>query len=400
MAKYCMYCGEELNDDDRFCYKCGEKVPDIPRAEEDPPVRNAEPPQTRSAGPVWDDSETVIQSGDGIPSESGAVPVENGAYSPETGTAAPVVPFGDIRMPETEEEHFFPDGGGELAVDLAAPSAFPDKGEPSLPAFGPQGWTAGVIGSLFGGLGSLLGGVFKIFTHARALLFTAAISALWIWLDRQRSLGNTGDLVENLGLLTYAFGGDGDTVMQTVGGALGKGVVGAGFCTVLYGGIGKLVRGIKNIFVQPGFNLGAAMIGFSLAAIAYQFTAGFAGEEGFMVGAMGAMMSLEALSLNKGFLVNLSAAFSSRKTGDGGKLLLPGRFKGFLTGAAAGFAGWAALCGTGTSDGWGEGFADMLYSSFDLDLPEGLIPYLVPVLILLVGLIVNAVGKGRKGENA
>ena len=42
----------------------------------------------------------------------------------------------------------------------------------------------------------------------------------------------------------------------------------------------------------------------------------------------------------------------------------------------------------------------MLYSSFDIDLPEGLIPYLVPVLILLVGLIVNAVGKGRKGENA
>ena len=104
------------------------------------------------------------------------------------------------------------------------------------------------------------------------------------------------------------------------------------------------------------------------------------------------MISLEALSVNKGCLVNLSAAFSYRKDGKSGKQLLPGRFKGFLTGVAAGFAGWAVLCGTGAAKNLVEG----LVSIIGADLPEGLVPYLIPILLLIVGIVVNAVGKGTK----
>ncbi len=378
MAKYCVNCGNMLQDGDRFCDKCGTAVRnDTPAPAVRPPARQDRTAETQP-----------LQA----PPQRAFSP-----YQTADRTVATAEDTLEEDLPEINREHFFPSGGGELVVNLSSPRRANAK-TPALPSFGPQGWTSGVVGTLFGGLGSLLTGFFKVFAHARALIFTAAISALWIWLNHQRVTGNTDELVENLSRLTYAIGGTEGSVVEMIGGALGKGVVGAGLCSVLYGGIAKLFRGVKNIFAQPGFNLGAAMIGFSLAAAAYQFTAGFAEEDGFMVGLMGAMLSLEALDGKKGFLPKLSAAFSSRKVGTSGKELLSGRFKGFLTGAAAGFVGWGVLCGTGSAEEGGDWIADTLYSSFDLDLPEGLIPYLIPVLLLLVGLILNAVGKGRRDD--
>ena len=380
MARYCTQCGNLLRDTDRFCERCGAPVPN-----------DAPSPSARRTAPQDRTARTRPLE---APPQRTFSPY---AAERTVNTASDV--FGED-LPEIEREHFFPSDGGELIVDLSSPRSAAGKaaGQSDRPSFGPQGWTGGVVGTLFGGLGSLLTGFFKAFAHARALIFTAAISALWIWLNHQRVTGNADELVENLSLLTYAVGGTEGSVPEMIGGALGKGIVGAGLCSVLYGGIAKLFRGVKNIFTQPGFNIGAAMIGSSLAAAAYQFTAGFAGEEGFMVGLMGAMLSLEALDLQKGFLPNLSAAFSTRRVGKNGKQLLPGRFKGFLTGAAAGFVGWGVLCGTGRAEEGGEWIADTLYSSFDLDLPEGLVPYLIPVLLLLVGLILNAVGKGRRAD--
>lgn len=281
----------------------------------------------------------------------------------------------------------------------------PGAAEPVSPAyaFGPAGYPTGKIKGtaavLFSQIGRMIGGMFKIFTKFKALLFTAAISALWIWLNHLRLLDGLDGVFAVLAKVTYSRGGTGGTILQIIGGTIGKGVGGAALCSILYGGIGKAVRGIGNIFSEPGFNIGAALLGFGFAGIAYTFTAGFAGEDGIPVGLAGAMLSLEALSGRNGFLVDLAASFSARKVTDGratGKKLLPGRYKGFLTGSALGFPGWMLL----TIAEKAEELADGARELVPLELPDGLIPYLIPAALVLVGMILNAVGKGKGAGNA
>ena len=66
--------------------------------------------------------------------------------------------------------------------------------------------------------------------------------------------------------------------------------------------------------------------------------------------------------------------------------LLPGRYKGFLTGAALGFVVWMLVCVTGTDLG------ELLPS----DLSDILAHYAVPAALILIGLILNAFGKGAE----
>ena len=266
-------------------------------------------------------------------------------------------------------------------------------------AFGPSGKIRGTAAVLFSQIGRMIGGMFKIFTKFKALLFTAAISALWIWLNHLRLLDSLDGVFAVLAKVTYSRGGTGGTILQIIGGTIGKGIVGAALCSILYGGIGKAVRGVGNIFSEPGFNLGAALLGFGFSGIAYAFTAGFAGEDGIPVGIAGAVLSLEALSGRNGFLVDLAASFSARKVTDGrmtGKILLPGRYKGFLTGSVLGFPGWMLLTIAEKAEELTTGARELV----PLELPDGLIPYLVPAALLLVGMILNAIGKGKGADRA
>ena len=343
MAKFCNKCGAPLAEDGRFCERCG-----APAAQTVPTASvNARqtPPKSRSAASAFEESVRMTQG-------------------PHAAA---------VRAVGTTEER----------------------------TFGPSGWIKGTAATLFGELGNLLAGFFKLFTKPKALLFTVAISALWIWLNHMRLLEGLEGVTDILSKITYAGGGTNGSVIQIIGGTLGKGIVGAGLCSILYGGIGKMIRGIGNIFTEPGFHVGAAILGFGCAALAYQFTAGFAGAGGFMVGVAGAMMAFEALSMREGFLVNLAASFSSRKVTNGrttGKRLLPGRYKGFLTGAALGFAAWAVLCGTGIMDDLALDVWGFVWDTVSLDVPEGLVPYLLPAAFILVGLILNAFGRGKQTE--
>ena len=335
MAKFCIKCGAPLAQDDRFCERCGAPIASESEVH----------PVTRSAAPTFEDS---------------------------------------VRMHAGPEAAGVRDVGG-TAVKQGT--------------FGPEGWIKGTTATLFGELGNLLAGFFKLFTKPKALLFTVAISAVWIWLNHLRLWEGLEGFTDILSKVTYAGGGTRGSVVQIIGGTLGKGIVGAGLCSILYGGIVKMVRGIGNIFTEPGFHVGAAILGFGCAALTYQFTAGFAGSDGFMVGVAGAMTAFEALSMREGFLVNLAASFSARKITNGktsGKRLLPGRYKGFLTGTALGFAVWAILCCTGKMDDLTLDVWNFLYDTVSLDVPEGLVPYLLPAALILVGMILNTVGKGKE----
>ena len=346
-SSYCSQCGAALLDGDRFCARCG--APAVTASDNAPNVSQRQVPPRADTLSFEESVRRTVDTG-----------------APGTRAA-----------------------GGEMQPEGAAA------------AFGPQGWIQGTAATLLSGLGSLLAGFFKVFTKPKALLFTVAISALWIWLNHLRLFEGLEGITEFLSKFTYAGGGTNGSIVEIIGGTVGKGVVGAGLCSILYGGIGKMIRGIRNIFTEPGFNLGAAILGFGCAALAYQFTAGFAGAGGFMVGVAGAMMAFEALSMREGFLVNLAASFSSRKVTNGrttGKRLLPGRYKGFLTGAALGFAVWAVLCGTGIMDDLALDVWGFVWDTVSLDVPEGLVPYLLPAAFILVGLILNAFGRGKQTE--
>ncbi len=366
MARICSKCGAVLADGDRFCARCGT------------------PASANRAG-------TVRQNTGGAQNRA----------NPGTGVRQPMTQ--NIRQTARQNARQNAAPTFEESVrSTVGPSVGPTvRSAPAasapLYAFGPSGWIKGTGAVLFGQLGSMIAGVFKIFTKFKALLFTAAISALWIWLNHLRLFEGLDGIFAVLAKLTYSRGGTGGTVLEIIGGSLGKGIVGAALCSILYGGIGKMIRGIGNIFREPGFNIGAALLGFGIAAATYQFTAGFAGTDGFMVGVAGAMLSLEALSVREGFLVNLAASFSAQKVKTGqttGRRLLPGRYKGFLTGAAIGFVVWMFLClsetvGDIADEAWG-----FVWDTVSLDVPEGFTPYLIPFALILVGMILNAIGKG------
>ncbi|MCR4904772.1 MAG: zinc-ribbon domain-containing protein, partial [Clostridiales bacterium] len=208
MAKYCSKCGEALLDGDRFCARCG--TPVVSAAANAPGVPSRQtPPPSRSAVPSFEESARMTV-GTGV-----------------TGTRSV---SGEMQT------------GGSVA------------------AFGPKGWIKGTAATLLGGLGNLLVGFFKVFTKPKALLFTVAISALWIWLNHLRLFEGLEGITDFLSKFTYAGGGTNGSVVEIIGGTIGKGVVGAGLCSILYGGIGKMIRGIRNIFTEPGFNLGAAIL--------------------------------------------------------------------------------------------------------------------------------------------
>ena len=67
--------------------------------------------------------------------------------------------------------------------------------------------------------------MFKIFTKFKALLFTAAISALWIWLNHLRLLDSLDGVFAVLAKVTYSRGGTGGTILQIASlGYLGIGI--------------------------------------------------------------------------------------------------------------------------------------------------------------------------------
>ena len=144
MAKYCNKCGALLAQDDRFCSRCGAPASSVNGVQASP--------LTRSSAPTFEDS---------------------------------------VRM------YASPGAAGDRAIgDTAAKQG----------TFGPSGWIKGTTATLFGELGNLLAGFFKLFTKPKALLFTVAISALWIWLNHMRLLEGLEGVTDILSKVTYASG--------------------------------------------------------------------------------------------------------------------------------------------------------------------------------------------------
>ena len=351
MPNFCSNCGSPLREGAVFCGKCGCTVYAPPSQ----PVQQAQPvyPQQYSQ-PTYPQQYTQ--------------PTYPQQYSQPVypQPIQPAVPA----LPEFIREHTLTDNG-ELGIDLGVPkTAISEK----------IGWLTNPIGALFSGLGTLLTGPVVMFAHIKALLFTAAISALWIWLGHLAENGDTYIWTEILSVLTYAKGGTYGTTVNIIGEFFGKALVAGGLCTLLYGGIPKMAKGIKSIFTTKGFNIGSLLIGLSVAMACGKFFAGEQmGLDGIMVGISGAMCALESITQKNGFIFTLAASFSRRKQGSGKALHFP-QYKSLLAGGSLGFL---------ISSGLGAAhiyLTNMMYWVF--------------LGVFAVGVIISLLTKGKAGETA
>lgn len=283
MSNQCSFCNSPIDEDAKFCSVCGKAQP--------------------------------------------AADAELPGQQPDTADAA--------QPAETYvRELTIPEGQNEIAISLS-----------------PQGEIAAadavksLPGALLGGAGSLCGGFVRLFRNPKAAILTAVLAVLWFVLGHLIVKGKTGTVTDALSWLTYARGGLTGGASGLLGGVLGKGLVGAGFGTLLFGGGPRCFSGIGHLLKTKSMNPGSLLTGFGLAGLAYAFMAGTAGLSGTMVGISGAALALRAVTVKNGFFSSLAASLSAQKGAEGVRTVVPARFRGILAGAAAGFAVSALLCG-------------------------------------------------------
>lgn len=235
-----------------------------------------------------------------------------------------------------KSEHLIPDTEHELEIPLLSQANAAEDGVRSVKS---------PVRALLDGAGDLVKGFAGLPRNKKALILTAVLALLWIVLGHLLLKGKTGSVTELLSWLTYARGGLTGGASGLIGGCLGKAVVGAGFYTLLSGGGSQIAGGIKKLFSKKSLNPGSLLTGFGLAGLVYAFTAGAAGRGGSMVGILGALLALRASAAKTGFFSSFAASLSAKKGEGGVRAVVPARFQGILTGAAAGFALFALLAG-------------------------------------------------------
>ncbi len=275
-----------------------------------------------------------------------------------------------LGQPASAAGHAFPEGENELSFALPGAAA-------GIPAAEAQG----VFSVLAGGVRSLITGVPGLIRHIPALVLAVVLAVLWIVLGRQYALEENGTVSDILSWLTFARGGLTGGIGGLIGGTLGKGLVAAGACSLLYGGIPRTARGVKSLFAKKGTDIGSLLAGFGLAGLAYVFLAGHAGRFGSVAGLAGTGLTLQALA-GGGFFSSLTAAVSSRRGKDGVRKVNDRKFRGLLAGAAAGFFLFALTAGVLglTMTGW--------------------VWYLVPAAVAAAGIVLSVFGIGKTARLA
>lgn len=299
MSKYCRFCGSPVMENAKYCAVCGRA-----QAAADIQEPAAEQPE---------------QSGQALP-ESVAAQAENAVQQAERFVQDLVMQDGQSRIeavltPRTEVL-------SSVTENIKNP-----------------------FGALLGGARSMITGLFRLNQNKKALILSAVLALLWIVLGHLNIKGKAGAVTDVLSWLTYARGGLSGGTAGLIGGCMGKATVGAGFFAILFGGGPKIISGCKRLLNGKSINFGSMLTGFGLAGIAYAFMAGIAGRYGSMVGICGALLSFRAVTEKTGFLSSFAASFSAKKGADGAKSVVPARYQGILTGAAAGFAAFALLSG-------------------------------------------------------
>ena len=218
---------------------------------------------------------------------------------------------------------------------------------------------------------SVLSGVFKVFTWLGSFFrhpasFIPAI-LFGVMLFFARKLGDDGKTGSLLSMLTYAEGMD-RAFPGMLAGIIGIGTVASAFSSLFLGGIGRTVKG-AGALLKNGVSPGSILTGMGISAIWYKLLTGLA-PEGLSVAVSGILMLLQAVTLNKGYINTVCAAFSRLKT-DGQTLVSAKRYKSVILGAITGIAIPAALGGK------------FQYS------------YILPLIVMGIGWLLRLIAKTR-----
>lgn len=239
-------------------------------------------------------------------------------------SSAGEVDFGLIDLFGEAEESAFAGAVGEAAVQVT------EK-------------VRGLVPGVFHGLGSYIGGMFRIFKKPSALIGTVLLAVVWIVLGNLQYSGSSA--VDFLSWLTFSQGGLGRGTLGMIGGIAGKGMVASGLLSLLNGGLPKAIKGIGALFVKHGEKRGFFTILFGIVLGFAGFLC-FAGldfqAESSMAGIAGALTSLESLGSGNGKLYELAQSITSGKR-DGIRVAMPGKCHGLLVGLTLGFALGAGL---------------------------------------------------------
>ena len=204
---------------------------------------------------------------------------------------------------------------------------------------------SGPIAGVFNGIGSYIGGIFRIFKNPLALIGTLALAALYYFLSQNRN--SDSEIVKWLSLLTYTEGGFGrgsldsvQGILGTLGGTLGMGTAAAALFSLFNGGLVRFFKGIGALFTGHGEKRSfiSVLFGIILGGAAFFAFAGRNPSEGsYIAGIAGAVLSLEALGGGSGKLYTLAQSLTS-KASNGVRTALQGKCDSLLTGLTLGFA--------------------------------------------------------------
>ena len=298
----CPACGREVSGDSRFCLYCGKELPK---------EKKIKPAETELTCPVCgkkaeQGTQFCLHCGAPLqktsPSHSvrpASVKKAQDAFRLAASTAAGEMDFGDM-------------GTIISAVRESSVSAVTEAVADSP--------IAGILHCA----GSWLGGLFRMFTKPKVLLYSLMMAGLWTILGFLKDSGS--ELIETLSWLTCAEGG-----------ILGKGCTAVFLSTLFSGGIVNTFRGIGSLFRKEGKgSLFGTLFGLMAgAACCLGFTGAAASAS--MAGISGALLSLQSLGRKDGKLYTLAESLTSGKA-DGIRIAHTGKAKSLLTGLSLGFA--------------------------------------------------------------
>lgn len=305
--KYCIHCGFQVDEKDRFCMQCGKQQPVEAQSAAKPSVRE----------------QTVRPA---------AVPAPAAVRPP-----APANKSATVSKPQAANNvlnHIAAYAGqGQMVFQNGIASGV-RKAAGTVRAELVTGPVVSVL-SGFIRVFSWLGAFFKHpVSFIPALLFG-------VMLFFARKLGDAGKTGSLLSMLTYAEGME-RAFPGMLTGIIGVGTVASAFSSLFLGGIGRTVKG-AGALLKNGVSPGSILSGMGISAIWYKLLTGLA-PEGLPVAVSGILLLLQAVTLNKGYINTVCAAFSRLKT-DGQTLVSAKRYKSVILGAIMGIAVPAALGG-------------------------------------------------------
>ena len=228
----------------------------------------------------------------------------------------------------------------------------------------------------FTGISGFFKGIINVFKDPKALTFSAVLSFIWMILIFMKQLGIGGVFTNALSWITFAQGGLGDGALGILGGFFGKMVVASGLFALIDGGkdIGEGMKKWFNCFNDIS-NIGAVLTGEGLSLILYNFFVANAGFGDTMVAITGAILALQALGSQNGFIFGMARSIMSRKLGNN-RIPNVSKANAFVSGIGLGSA---------------------LAIPLSL-LPFGYIPCIIGIPIFIVGIVLNFTIRGKEAQ--